>query len=71
MGDLLVEVEKCSENLLKQTTLADLSVTVTSHRALNSSQGVISENYLESETEVELLQVLQNQGVTHVKSNEG
>lgn len=59
-GDVLGKVKRKnhSENLPKQTTLADLTVTVTPHQTPNSSQGVVSEKNLESETEANLLEVL-------------
>lgn len=57
-GDVLVEVQKkkTSENLLKQEILAQLKVTVTPHRSLNTSQGVISEQELLRGSEDDLLE---------------
>lgn len=68
-GDLLVEVQRKnqSQNLLKQDTLAGLKVTVTPHRTLNTTQGVISERELLHETDEDLLDGLKDQGVTAVR----
>lgn len=68
-GDLLVEVtrKQQSDALLKQNSLADLTVTVTPHRSLNSIQGVISEHELLTETESDLLDGLRGQGVTALR----
>lgn len=48
--------KKTSENLLKQEILAQLKVTVTPHRSLNTSQGVISEQELLRGSEDDLLE---------------
>lgn len=67
--DVLVEVQRKnqSENLLKQDSLAQLKVTVTPHRSLNTTQGVISERELLHESEEDLLEGLKDQGVTAVR----
>lgn len=68
-GDLMIEVKsrEQSNTLLKQTKLADLEITVTPHRTLNSCQGVISESELINETDFDLLEGLREQGVTAVR----
>lgn len=68
-GDLLVEVmrKNQSENLLKQEKIANLTVTVTPHRTLNTVQGVISDKELLHETDDDLLEGLHDQGVVGVR----
>ncbi|KAH6933192.1 hypothetical protein HPB50_013193 [Hyalomma asiaticum] len=68
-GDLLIEVFKKtqSDQLEKLEMVADQTVTVTPHRSLNSTQGVISEKDLINETDEDILENLRPQGVTAVR----
>ena len=67
-GDLLVEMQqqKHSELLQKTKILVDRPVSVTPHRSLNSSKGVIRTREFRMLTEAELKTELAPAGVTHV-----
>src|SRR4051812_21545822 len=64
-GVILVEVEKRqqSDNLLGLKTILDLSISVSPHRTLNTSRGVIRSYDLAQIEEQVLLQELSPQGV--------
>lgn len=68
-GDILVEVQtkEQSNKLLSQTEMHDIKISVTPHRSLNSSQGVISEPDLLKETDSDILDGMRDQGVTAVR----
>ena len=67
-GELLVELQSDSQasSLKKCTSLANIPVTISIHRSLNSSKGVISEPDLQHVPESEILENLKDQGVTNV-----
>ncbi|XP_077550887.1 uncharacterized protein LOC144164247 [Haemaphysalis longicornis] len=67
--EILVELnaEPQARILLAQTRIHDLDIRVTPHRSLNSSQGVISDTDLLTETDADLLEGLEDQGVTAVR----
>ncbi|XP_055950828.1 uncharacterized protein LOC129984899 [Argiope bruennichi] len=68
-GDLLVEVanKKQAQKILKIKSLSTIPVTVSAHRSLNSSKGVITCGELYNEETDEILKELRNQGVTEVR----
>ena len=56
-----------TENLKKIKQFFNLPVEVTEHTTLNSSKGIIRGPILKLETEKNIAEYLQGQGVTHVK----
>ncbi|KAM7299428.1 phospholipase D2 isoform X2 [Ixodes scapularis] len=68
-GDLLVEInnKKQSEALLKLNTILDVKVSVSPHRTLNTTRGVLSEDDFLHTGEEELLKGLQGAGIIAVK----
>ena len=66
---LLVETQRKqqTDNLLKMKQFFNLPVEVTEHNTLNSSKGIIRAKRLRKETEENIQEYLQPQGVTHVK----
>ena len=66
---LLVETTRKgqTENLKKIKQFFNLPVEVTEHSTLNSSKGIIRDPILKLETEENIAEYLQGQGVTHVK----
>ena len=66
---LLVETTRKSqtENLLKLKQFFNLPVEVTTHKTLNSSKGIIRDRNLKGESDENILEYLENQGVTAVK----
>lgn len=68
-GDVLIEVshKEQANKLLQQTNIDGLEITITPHRTLNCSQGVISKLDLINETETDILEGLRDQGVTAVR----
>ena len=66
---LLVETNRKSQtdNLLKITKFFNLKVTVTEHKTLNSSKGIIKDRTLRGESETDICDYLKNQGVIAVK----
>ena len=68
-GELLVEVQNCRQatSLKKCTQLANMPITASAHRTLNSCRGVISEPDLIYVSETELIENLKNQKVTEAK----
>ena len=68
-GELLIEVQNNQQaiNLRKCTQLANIPITVSAHRTLNSCRGVISEPDLLYVSETELTENLKNQKVTEAK----
>ena len=68
-GTLLVETNRKSqsENLLKITIFFNLNVTVTEHKTLNSCKGIIRDRMLKHETEENITEYLNQQGVTACK----
>ena len=67
-GELLIELQNNSQalTLKKCTSLSNIPVTVSAHRSLNSSKGVISEPDLQYVPESEILENLKDQNVTDV-----
>ncbi|GBN44824.1 hypothetical protein AVEN_133516-1 [Araneus ventricosus] len=68
-GDLLIEVSsrKQANQIMKLKALSTIPVSVSPHRSLNSSKGVISSGELfNDETDV-ILNELSSQGVTEVR----
>ena len=67
-GELLIELQNNSQaiKLKKCTSLGNIPVTISAHRTLNSSKGVISEPDLIYVPESEILENLKDQGVTAV-----
>ena len=57
-----------TEQLLKCKTFFNLSVEVSEHKTLNSSKGIIRDKALRGESEENIKDNLQDQGVTAVKS---
>ena len=53
--------------LLKTKTFFNLSVEVKPHKSLNSSKGIIRDRNLKGESKKNILEYLENQGVTAVK----
>nr|KAG5688746.1 hypothetical protein BaRGS_002070 [Batillaria attramentaria] len=68
-GDLLVECKRKahSNSLLQLQKIGDYPVTVSPHRSLNSSRGVIRDEALADLGEAELIRTLKPQAVTHAK----
>nr|KAG5686559.1 hypothetical protein BaRGS_035230 [Batillaria attramentaria] len=68
-GDLLVECKRKahSNSLLQLQKIGDYPVTVSPHRSLNSSRGVIRDEALADLGEAELIRALKSQAVTHAK----
>ena len=70
-GDLLIEVEKKShsDNLLKARSLANIAVTTSPHRILNSSRGIVRDTNgdLSFMSEAEIVEELSDQGVVAVR----
>ena len=66
---LLVETTRKgqTENLKKIKQFFNLPVEVSEHTTLNSSKGIIRDPILKLETEENIAEYLQGQGVTHVK----
>ena len=52
---------------MKVTHFFNLPVEVTQHKNLNSSKGIIRDRNLKGESEENIKEYLENQGVTHVK----
>ena len=67
-GHFVVEVttDLASKVLLSAEALANQKVSVTPHRTLNESKGVITSRFLEGATNEDLLADLKSQGVTKV-----
>ena len=55
-----------TSNIKKCTSLANIAVTISTHRSLNSRKGVISEPDLQYVPESEILDNLKDQGVTDI-----
>ncbi|KAH8022326.1 hypothetical protein HPB51_023379 [Rhipicephalus microplus] len=68
-GDLLVEVsqKQHANTLFKQKQFAHLDVYITTHRSLNTVQGVISQRDLMRETEADLREGFREQGVVAIR----
>ncbi|XP_042910733.1 uncharacterized protein [Parasteatoda tepidariorum] len=68
-GDLLVEVSSAKQATILSTctTMCSFNITVTPHRSLNTSRGVISETEFINDTEDMILDNLQSQNVTSVR----
>nr|KAG5705019.1 hypothetical protein BaRGS_022861 [Batillaria attramentaria] len=68
-GDLLVECRRKahSNSQLQLQKIGDYPVTVSPHRSLNSSRGVIRDEALADLGEAELIRTLKSQAVTHAK----
>ena len=68
-GTLLVETNRKSQtdNLLKLTKFFNINVTVTEHKTLNSCKGIIRDRMLKHETEENITEYLNTQGVTACK----
>ncbi|GBM37200.1 hypothetical protein AVEN_14970-1 [Araneus ventricosus] len=68
-GSLLIEVanSKQAENIQKLKKIGNIEVTVTPHRTLNHSKGVISESEFQRDLEEDLLDSLQDQKVISVR----
>ena len=66
---LLVETTRRAqtENLLKVTKFFNMKVSVSEHRTLNTSKGIIKDRTLKSETEKDICEYLKSQGVIAVK----
>ena len=66
---LLVETTRKSQtqSLLKTTTFFNIKVSISEHKTLNSSKGIIKDKALKGETEEEILNYLKPQGVIAVK----
>ena len=66
---LLVETTRKTqtENLLKIKKFFNLNVNVSEHKTLNTSKGIIKDRTLKGETEANICEYLQNQGVIAVK----
>ncbi|GBM97899.1 hypothetical protein AVEN_228334-1 [Araneus ventricosus] len=69
LGEILIELKSLTQANLLQTlkSIGEHVVTVSSHKSLNQSRGVISESEFQSDTEEEILECLKNQNVTSVK----
>ena len=52
------------DNLLKTSTFFGLKVSVTEHKSLNSSKGIIRDRMLKGDKETEIVGYLKEQGVT-------
>ena len=68
-GTLLVETNRKSQtdNLLKITKFFNINVTVTEHKTLNCCKGIIRDRMLKHETEENITEYLNTQGVTACK----
>ncbi|GBN55850.1 hypothetical protein AVEN_89754-1, partial [Araneus ventricosus] len=68
-GSLLIEVinSKQAENIQKLNKIGNIEVTVTPHRTLNYSKGVISESEFQRDLEEDLLDCLKDQKVISVR----
>ena len=68
-GTLLVETNRKSQtdNLLKITKFFNINVSVTEHKTLNSCKGIIRDRMLKHETEENITEYLNTQGVTTCK----
>lgn len=68
-GDLLLEIRDQQQynKLTSLQTLGQTPITVTSHRSMNSSRGVVSDKDLLELTEAELLDGWKDQNVTNVQ----
>ena len=68
-GTLLVETTRKMQTdiLLKSKKFFNLPVEVKPHKTLNSSKGIIRDTNLKGESEKNILEYLENQGVTAVK----
>ena len=68
-GTLLVETNRKSQtdNLSKITKFFNINVTVTEHKTLNSCKGIIRDRMLKHETEENITEYLNTQGVTACK----
>ncbi|GBM88071.1 hypothetical protein AVEN_78021-1 [Araneus ventricosus] len=68
-GSLLIEVtnSKQAENIQKLNKIGNIEVTVTPHRTLNYSKGVISESEFQRDFEEDLLDCLKDQKVISVR----
>ena len=68
-GTLLVETTRKTqtENLMKLKQFFNLPVEVTIHKTLNSSKGIIRDRNLKGESEENIKEDLETQGVTAVK----
>ena len=66
---LLVETTRRAqtENLLKVTKFFNMKVSVSEHRTLNTSKGIIKDRTLKGETEKGICEYLKSQGVIAVK----
>ena len=66
---LLVETTRRAqtENLLKVTKFFNMKVSVSEHRTLNTSKGIIKDRTLKGETEKDICEYLKSQGVIAVK----
>ena len=56
-----------TDNLLKTSTFFGLKVSVTEHKSLNSSKGIICDRMLKAEKETAIVDYLKEQGVTACK----
>ena len=56
-----------TDNLLKTSTFFGLKVSVTEHKSLNSSNGIIRDRMLKGEKETEIVDYLKEQGMTACK----
>ena len=65
----MVETNRKSQtdNLLKLTKIFNINVTVTEHKTLNSCKGIIRDRMLKHETEENITEYLNTQGVTACK----
>ena len=66
---LLIETTRRAqtENLLKMKKFFNLKVTVSEHKTLNTSRGIIKDRALKGESEKDICDYLKNQGVIAVK----
>lgn len=66
---LLVETKSRSqtENILKIKQIYDIDVTITEHRSLNSSKGIIKDHILKGVSNEDIVKNLTPQGVTQAK----
>jgi len=69
-GDLLVEAASAAEGhcLSKLTSLANFAVTVSAHRTLNTSKGVIKCRDLIDCDKAEILEELKSQGISDINN---
>lgn len=68
-GDLLVEVNDAIQttNLLKMTTIGDNPVSVSTHRSLNTTRGVVSIEELVKLSEADILEGFEGQNIVSVR----